>query len=305
VRLIYTDESGTSPDNRVRVVASIVVHGDDQWRNLTAEIDRVVRESVPDVYQGNFHFHGNELFSRSGKYFDENIWSFDDRADFFKEFVCLPFVHDVPIAVGIVFKDTFANTELEGLVASRKGVRMHHLEHLIAFQHCMERADEFLKKYLNGSEIGTVIAEDTKEMRKFLSEGGLQFRDRPVHVPGNVHRPEAWQTVLGVEPEAVTYEINHIIDVPHFVEKRRAPLLQLSDACSYAFYRCLLRKEHGSDFVLAMLGPEHGQDFVSDPVWYTQVSAGLFNTSAYWSSDQQAQYAANALAVARRRASLA
>lgn len=127
------------------------------------------------------------------------------------------------------------------------------------------------------------------------------YRDSPLDMPSEGLRPEAWQAELGLQPEAMTYKIQHIIDVPHFVNKGKAPLLQLADACAFAFRRCLSRQEHGEDLVLAMLGPETGYTFVSDPVWYSGSSSGLFNTFAYWSPEQKAEHQAMEFALMMKR----
>lgn len=63
MRVIYADEAGTSPKEPVRVVASIIVHGDKELRHLTQEIQRVIQNNVPEPYLHEFHFHGKEIFS--------------------------------------------------------------------------------------------------------------------------------------------------------------------------------------------------------------------------------------------------
>ena len=47
VRLIYTDEAGTSAREPVCFVAAVIVHGDKQLRTLADEIARIVSERVP------------------------------------------------------------------------------------------------------------------------------------------------------------------------------------------------------------------------------------------------------------------
>jgi hypothetical protein len=163
----------------------------------------------------------------------------------------------------------------------------------------MERADLFLRKYLSGAEIGSVIAEDLPEMKRFLSAFGLLHREPggQFTAPAEHFRPEKWQEALGVSPDPVDYRIDHIVDVPHFVSKGKAPLLQLADACAFAFRHCLSKKDHGDDLVMAMLGPEHGPNFVNDPVWFSIAGSGLFNTSAYWSKDQRQEVEQKRLAL--------
>ena len=104
MRLIYTDEAGTSGASHetVRIVSSVIVHGDDQYHLLVGEIDRIVREKVQTDIQDSFIFHGLEVFN-GGKRIKREEWSFNERLDFFKEIVSLPFIFDVPISVGIVF----------------------------------------------------------------------------------------------------------------------------------------------------------------------------------------------------------
>lgn len=288
VRLIYTDEAGTSAKEPVCVVAAVVVHGDTQWRPLEAEMRRIIADKVPENLRDNFVFHATDVFSGS-KEIKRDEWAFEDRLDFLKEVLCLPLVHDVPIAVGIEFKKEWSEIDFASLrFPNSKPLTPNQFSHLMAFNTCMERADLFLRKYLGGAEIGSVIAEDLPEMKRFLTAFGLIHRERESQfsMGSEYFRPEKWQEKLGIKPEPVEYRIDHIVDVPHFVSKGKAPLLQLADACAFAFRHCLSKKDHGDDLVLAMLGPDQGANFVNDPVWFSIAGSGLFNTRAYWTEEQ-------------------
>lgn len=103
MRLIFIDEAGTSAIEPVCVVAAVIVEADRELRVVREELSRAIFEGVPPIYRNNFLFHATEIFS-GGKNIDRNLWSFDDRLDFLKSIVCLPFVHDLPIAIGKVFK---------------------------------------------------------------------------------------------------------------------------------------------------------------------------------------------------------
>lgn len=150
----------------------------------------------------------------------------------------------------------------------------------------MERSDLFLRKYLKGEEVGTVIAEDVPEIRKFISKIGMTFKANPVTLESQHMRESNWETVTKNQPRSHTYEIKNIVDVPHFVNKSGAPLLQVADACAFAFRRCLAKQPIGNDLVSAMLGDDAGANFVSDPSWFELTSSGLFNTQSYWSPEQ-------------------
>ena len=98
------------------------------------------------------------------------------------------------------------------------------------------------------------------------------------------------QDILGLDQTSQVLEIKHLIDVPHFVKKSGAPMLQLADACAFSFSRYLSKQSDGRELCLAMLGPQHGEQFVTDPAWFSGGSFGLFNTDKYWSAEQQQNF---------------
>jgi hypothetical protein len=106
VRLIYVDEAGTSPAEPVRVVASVIVDGDSQWKLLTDELNRIVEEYVPEPVRKGFVVHAKEIFG-GGRQVDRSVWGFDDRLRFLKLVLGLPAAFNVPIAVGIVHTGFF------------------------------------------------------------------------------------------------------------------------------------------------------------------------------------------------------
>lgn len=288
MRLIYADEAGISAQEPYCAVASVIVEGDQQFRRLQAEIARIVAENVPESLRSNFVFHATEVFS-GGKKIDRNEWPFDDRVDFMKEIVCLPFVHDVPIAIGITQKyepayDAFAPIFIANGI--KPSFDCNTLAHWQAFAHCMERSDYFLRHYLAGKENGAVVAEDVPQMRSNLKQLGLKFRGEPAILRSGQQAPNLAHRVTNTIPPHQNLRIDHIIDVPHFVEKGRAPLLQLADACAFAFRHYLADKRAGKDLILAMLGPVEGTIFIADDTWKGVCSAGLFNLSSFWTEKQ-------------------
>jgi hypothetical protein len=75
VRLVYLDEAGISNprEEPILVVAGIIVHGDDQWKNLEQEILSLRGEYIPEQFREGFVFHATELFS-GGKFFNRESW---------------------------------------------------------------------------------------------------------------------------------------------------------------------------------------------------------------------------------------
>lgn len=281
VRLIYTDEAGTSALEPVRVVASVVVHGDLEHRELTQEIARLVEKHVPEDIRKGFHIHAMDIFN-GGKTVDRKTWSFPDRLDFLKEIVSIPLRYHVPIAVGVVW----AGNLPPAVKPEEMNVTAADFEHAIALGFCLERADFFLRNYLNGAEVGTVIAEDVPEKRRFLAAVGMSFREQSQTLEPDMLRPTQVQR-LGFAPmEPVTYTIENIIDVPHFVAKSGAPLLQLADVCAFAFRRGLSKQRGGDELLAAMLGPDEANAILTNEAWFSVSTSALCNTRKYWTEEK-------------------
>lgn len=290
MRLIYVDEAGTGPAEPVRVVASVIVDADNQMRELVSEMERIFDEKVPPPLREGFIFHAKQIFNPAKKridYEDYVAWAFEDRLDFIKEIVCLPFVHDVPIGLAICFRGIMNISPEDKDRFAKLKISVAALEHATAFSRCLERSDHFLRNYLEEKEVGVVICEDVNEKEKLLLISAFMFKN-PVfnEGPGDFLQTRA-EKVLCEPAKRPIYDIANIIDVPHFVNKSGAPLLQLADACAFSFRRYLSRQKYGDEFVLAMLGPGRGQQFISDDVWFSGMSSGLFNTERYWTEEQR------------------
>jgi hypothetical protein len=281
-RFIYTDEAGTSALEPIRVVASVVVDGDTQLRTAIQALNSLILELVPTKLQEGFIFHAKEIFS-GGKTINRDEWPKDSRINFMKRVLGLPRVYQLPIAFGSTFRGSLDKIPRE----VNDKITPAQYEHCSVFAYCIERADLFLRKYLKDTEIGIVIAEDVTKMRGMLVKSGMMFRDYPISAPIEMFRQSIIDKEIGNQQNYIKYEIKNIVDVPHFVEKGGAPLLQLADACAFAFRRCLSKQEYGNDLVLAMLGPREGSYFVNDPIWFEGSNSGLFNTEGYWDDDRR------------------
>lgn len=275
MRFIYSDEAGTGPAEPACVVVGVIVHADEELRHLVAELDRITAHHVPANIADKFHIHGKEIFN-GGKLIKREEWPLDDRLDFMKEILCLPLANDIPIAVGVAHKGIDWKRDIGKYT---NGLSNNQFDHWMAFTQCMERADYFLRKFLNGAEVGAIVAEDIPEMRSFLSQVGLIRRE--IFLPPIPTIQSRIDKALGRQPHPLDGRIEHIVDVPHFVKKGGAPLIQIADVCAFAFRRQLFRQPHGDDLIYAMLGPQSGREFIEDEAWYSGLSGGLFNTAKY------------------------
>jgi Protein of unknown function (DUF3800) len=303
MRYIYTDEAGTSAREPVCVVAAVIVDADNQWRDLDLAIKSAIHEWVPESIRDNFYIHATEIFS-GGKTVKRDEWPLESRLSFLKTILSIPRLYDVPIAIGKIVKAerSFPISEED---MKKFGINHNGMCHLTAFVDCMEKADYFLRHYLGGKEIGSVVAEEIGALKNIFTDVGLVYRETPLELESKDFRQAEWMRELGIAPPAYQYRIDCIVDVPHFVSKRGAPLLQLADVCAFAFRRFMVGKSHGEEMILAMLGDQAGANVIADEIWRTSGS-GLFNTYAYWSDEQksQRQHTAMALKVVRGLAAL-
>jgi hypothetical protein len=286
VRFIYTDEAGTSAKEPVSIVASVIVNADVELRPIASEVARLVAEYVPDYLQEGFLIHATEIFS-GGRVISREKWSRDARFAFLHELVSIPYRNDIPIAVGMDFKKV-DHSGAERFMHQLK-INRNEYSHLLAFSRCMERSDYFLRNYLGGSEVGTIIAEDVGSIKKLLVKTVEVFRQNPITMVAEHQQAGSWQKALKLPENPIELKIEHVIDVPHFVQKGGAPLLQIADVCAFSFRRFLSGGAFGKELVLSMLGKHQGGQFVEDPVWFSGGSSGLFNTKKYWTQAQKDQ----------------
>lgn len=296
VRLIYIDEAGTSPAEPVRLVCGVIVNADKDYMTLCSEMNRIAEERVPQKYKdrynekyGKFVFHCKDLVNR-GNIIDKDDpeWPLQDRLDFVKEVLCLPRVHDAPIAFGIVHKGQVEGMPSDFFSEDDAAIDRTLYENMLALAYCVDRADWFLRHHLGGSEIGTLTCEDVSSNKELLRKAATIFRHDPLYIPTQVKN--LWQEQCGIEPPPVKLEIKHIIDTPNYVAKTDAPLLQLADGCAFAFRRRLSKQQYGDDLIYALLGEQEGAHIVKEPSWYAKTSSGLLNTYAYWPDDKKKEW---------------
>ena len=285
VRIIYVDEAGTSAREPVAVVSGVIVHGDQQLEDLEQSIEKVFDAHVPAHLRNGFHFHGLEVFN-GGKKIKRSEWAFQERLAFFKDFLGLIQKFKIPVALGIAFAGALKPSgELKTKLRAIK-VSDATWEHGIAFSSCLERADRFLRVYLDGEESGMVVAEDLSKNKKFLRAMGMAHRKLPALLNKGMLHPTELESALGIEPKPQILTMAKIRDVPHFVEKGGAPVLQLADAAAYAFRRYFAEGSYGFELCEAMLGTQ--ANYLKDPVWRkSRISSNLFCHPTLWPEEMR------------------
>ena len=137
----------------------------------------------------------------------------------------------------------------EGVTIGRK-----QFHHALALGHCLSRADKCIRERGRANEIAMVVAEDMPANRKVLKALGLMARERPLTFEPHHLHPTAAEIAAGREPQPQEFRIERIRDEVHFAEKRDAPLLQIADACAFAFRRYFARQSSGEEMMRAAVG---------------------------------------------------
>lgn len=239
LRFIYLDEAGTSAGEPVAVVSGVVIDADRDWLAADGLVRELVRRFVPDQFREGFVFHAKSVWG--DKKFRDG-WPLEQRLELIKSILRTPFAQGFPIAMGACWKDVgrpyYEGRELEDMA------------HATAFMSFTSMADRFIAKMARPKEVGTLIAEDNPRMRRMLRFAFQRLRDAEYQMPGA-------STEGGVTtPQNMFLGVRHIVDTVHFVDKQSGPLLQIADACAFAFRRFFSGQSMGAELVKTMLGSE-------------------------------------------------
>jgi hypothetical protein len=135
-----------------------------------------------------------------------------------------------------------------------KNLSKEQFHHAIAFELCISRAEQYLRDHASPQEVATVVAEDVPEMRRFLQVSVQALHQNPVVLTADMQTPTKAERGAGTAPRERELKSTRIVDCVHFVSKKDAFLLQLADACAFAFRRYFSLQKHGEQFVVSMLG---------------------------------------------------
>jgi Protein of unknown function (DUF3800) len=242
MRFVYMDEAGTSAKEPITIVSGLIIEADSQLMDVEAAI-REVNDGVPEAFRKNFVFHADAVWS-DPKYRAQ--WSMSDRLAFLGQTMALPRRLCVPIAYGLVRRSSSSFSE--GKLSSAK---VHHVQ---AFSMCVARADKYIRERCGPKEIGSIVAEDVPDMRRFIKLAVNMFRDSPeVFPPGSV-MPTLAEQKLGYITQETDFRVSRIRRNILFVEKNEDPLTQLADAIAFGLRRYHSELEFGMDFATAIFG---------------------------------------------------
>jgi hypothetical protein len=238
VRLVYLDEAGisNSREEPILVVAGIIVHGDDQWKNLEQEILSLRDEYIPEQFREGFVFHATELFS-GGKFFNRESWPKQMRWEILLRLLKIINDHKLPVVVGHVDRATFNPQMPEGAKVSIETVA-----HTAAFTGCAIQVEHWMRTHAD-SEVAMLIAEDRDRVKKMIKMAQTELKKNVSPLT---------EELFSMTPYL---PLTKIVDTVHFAGKTESSLLQLADACAFVLKRSLANKPDASVFTPLLVEP--------------------------------------------------
>lgn len=241
---IFFDESGTSVNDPMVVVAGVLVDGNTQWKPIQQALASlrdlyVSREQLPH-FKG---FHATDMFHGSGKVFGRNVRSLEQSRKILTEVIELPSKFRLPVAFGYTRK---ADSP-ENLKTPRERRDSSARHHALAACYCCLMADNYLKNH-RPNDLAWAVAEDNTEHKKVVS--GIHSL---LHEGGEIEgfsinglqgeRPMAY----GLHFNPGDTPLTKIVSGYHYVSKNSEPLLQLADVCAFVVRRWLQHSEKGEE----------------------------------------------------------
>ena len=218
VRHVYFDEAGLSQEPYT-VVAGIMVHVDNHYRNLQKYILDMADDLLgPDRPLG-FLFHAQDLWHGSG-FFPRNNWELAKRLEILGHLADIPQKYQCPILYSCVEKKKFPPRDESP--EARKAANLKR--HTICFLSCLSQTDRFMEQF-HSDEMVFVIVEDHAEHRAVLREGA-KFLGEP-------RLREAIERDDGISWRPLT----HIVEEPLFQGKSGKSPLQIADICAFILNR--------------------------------------------------------------------
>ncbi len=251
VKFIFMDEAGSSgaPEERVCIVAAVIVDADKQMLHAEALLDEAF-SCVPSEFRDGFVFHAEDIMNNP-KYRDR--WRLTDRVNLLVNVMSIPRKLRMPIAGGLVWAKSPTNGRD---IPTRERI-------FVAFANALSRADKNLRSEPN--VIGTIVAERSDVQKEF---GGILIWLREqgfVAGPGHLTDRDV-DIAQGYNSQDGVMKVTRIRRTIHFVGKGEDDLVWLADACAYGLKRYFAGLPFGDKFGEAIHGNSiHLPDYQRGP----------------------------------------
>lgn len=241
-KFAYLDESGISVNERVLVVAGVVIDLDLQWRRVDERLRELVREYVPAPHVKSFIFHATKLFHKS------SVIPAERSHEALISLLKIPAEFKLGLVFGFIRKpppaETVSASQKEKRDAARKSAALYHS---IAFSTCSIGVERFMNEDTPENEVATLVVENNTDTKQDVEAAYEALTER------NVESDQAKRTWLFIaKKHRELLPIRRIIDIPHFVPKNGASILQLADACAMIIRFCLEKRADAQAFIVAL-----------------------------------------------------
>jgi hypothetical protein len=238
LRSVYVDEAGISNNGHERtvVVAGVILYPDMQWRALEAHFQELKVQFVPLDKREDFVFHAKDIWHGEGKVFGRDVYV-GDRREVLRALCSTITKFELGVVYGHVSKQVIADSlDAASLPISPKTVVQ--ICYMAALADALGRANAWVGRYAK-DEFVSVVIENNNELKRF---GQRMFKE----LRSNTLSPE----IRKVMPQL---PFPHIMDVPSFMFKEDAPVLQLADFCAFILRRFLDGHEDAAEYLRPLM----------------------------------------------------
>lgn len=243
VQYAYFDESGISVNERVLVVAGVIIDADSHWISVSEHLEELVREFVTPARQENFVFHGKDLFHKTGDI--EAARSHEALMAILK----MPARFGLAVSYGFFRK--FRARELAHDASQKmkrdRATQDAQIQHSLTFCLCAVGVERFMQEDTPKNEVATIVAENNTVTQRDVKRAFNAMKGR------NLSASEERRIYDFISIQASRHlPIRRITDVPHMVTKHESSLLQIADACAMTIRYCLEGRADASAFIDAL-----------------------------------------------------
>jgi Protein of unknown function (DUF3800) len=229
-RLVYLDESGLSRDEPYLVVASVIVHADNQLGPLEDCLRGIIDDHVPENLRDGFVLHAADLFSGNKKELPPEIWDQEIRWRILQEVLSIPKQLKIEVCAAYIIKKRF-QANYASSSASKQRIAMH----AAAIVECTVAVEKWMRECTT-NEVAILFAENNDEVRKAAKATQILMKSENA----KAKLPSMWFSSA--------LPLVRIKEGINFVTKPESLALQLADACAWAFRKHRTKDPKASQF---------------------------------------------------------
>jgi hypothetical protein len=190
--MIYLDESGTSVNESITVVAGVIVDADKQWKSVESYIGELIDEYVPIEHQSGFVFHAKELFHGTKVFASKTKYPPARRIEILRKLVGIPLKFSLPTVYGYSDKTHLPSLKTIRLPKHKRSVLAVH--HAVVYSSCALASEIFMREHARPEEIAALVAEDNEIARSAIKlvHHTLRGKIQPLKPPNFCAYLEKW-----------------------------------------------------------------------------------------------------------------